>query len=289
MTRAGLLLGAALAFGVSLPLAAQTSETEFQAARHAGQITEQNRLGATQMNCTLRPSQEVALSAPFDGIVSEVFVRPGQKVAQGTLLMRLDTRLDEAELALLKMQADATASLAAAERVTALLRTRVTRLKEAFDKEAIAFGVFEQAQLDMARAEAELDKFREDNRISAARLAPLAQKIAMASVHSPVAGRVGEDLLDPGESTMGAPLASLIVLDPLRVEVFMPSAMLPMIEAGATLSLTVAGQSVPAEQVQFDYIAPRADYASGTVSVFLHLTTATIRPGSTCIAHVLLS
>lgn len=238
------------------------------------------------IDCSIRASRQIELSPTFDGIVAEVFVRPGQSVEAGQPLLRLSTDLEEAELALIEARANASGSLNAARQRRAGLQARVDRLREAYEQQAVSYGEFETVELDLRSAEAEVARREEELQIAAQEAEPLRRKIELATVRSPAAGVIGEDILDPGEATQGQSLLMLYVLSPLRVEAFVPRERLPAVTAAQTLALSVDGGPVDPAAVTFDYVSPIADLASGTISVFLHLESDTILPGSTCQAHL---
>lgn len=241
---------------------------------------------ARPIDCSVRASRQIELSPTFDGIVAEVFVRPGQMVEEGEPVLRLSTGLEEAELALAEARANATGSLNAARQRRDGLQARVNRLREAYEQQAVSYGEFEAVELELRSAEAELARRREELQLAAQEAEPLRRKIALATVRSPATGVVGEGVLDPGEATQGQSLLTLYVLSPLRVEAFVPRALLPDVVSTRQLVLQIDGRPVDPAAVQFDYVSPIADLASGTVSVFLHLESAEILPGSSCEARL---
>lgn len=238
------------------------------------------------MDCSIRASRQIELSPAFDGIVAEVFVRPGQRVAEGDQLLRLATDLDEAELAVIEARASATGTLNAARQRRDGLRARVDRLREAYEQQAVSYGELEAAELELNSAESEVIRRQEELRLAAREAEPLRQRIALATVRSPASGAIGENMLDPGEATQGQSLLTLYVLRPLRVEVFVPREMLPALVASQSLLFTVDGEPVDADVIALDYVSPIADLASGTVSVFFHLESDQILPGSSCTARL---
>jgi multidrug efflux pump subunit AcrA (membrane-fusion protein) len=238
------------------------------------------------INCSIRASRTIELSPAFDGIVAEVFVRPGQRVEAGAPLLRLNTDLDEAELSFRQARAGARGSLNAARQRRDGLEARVERLRGAYERQAVSFGELESAELELRSAEAEVARREEELRLAAQEAAPLRRKIELATILSPADGVIGEDVLDPGEATQGRALLTVYVLSPLRVEAFVPRSALPQVAAAQALAFTVDGVPVPPEAVRFDYVSPIADLASGTNSVFFHLESDQIMPGSVCEARL---
>ncbi|MBL3560856.1 HlyD family efflux transporter periplasmic adaptor subunit, partial [Rhodovulum sulfidophilum] len=102
-------------------------------------------------------------------------------------------------------------------------------------------------------------------------------------IAAPVAGMIGEDLIDPGEGTSAGPLATIYVNQPLRVEAFVPSSALPDFVAAARHDIVVNDDVAHPLPVRFDYAAQLADLASGTISVFFTLDAPEVLPGSKCL------
>tara|TARA_R110002072_G_scaffold141970_9_gene287304 strand:+ start:1633 stop:2457 length:825 start_codon:yes stop_codon:yes gene_type:complete len=240
---------------------------------------------ARPIDCSVRASRQIELSPTFDGIVAEVFVRPGQAVVEGERLLRLSTGLEEAELVLVEARANATGFLNAARQRRTGLQARVDRLREGYEQQAVSYAEYESVELELRSAEAEVARRQEELQITAQEAGPLRRKIELATVRSPASGVIGEDILDPGEATQGQSLLTLYVLSPLRVEAFVPREQLPAVLATQRLDLTIDDRPVDQEAVVFDYVSPIADLASGTVSVFLHLESDQILPGSACEAR----
>lgn len=238
------------------------------------------------MDCSIRASRQIEMSPAFDGVVAEVFVRPGQAVAEGEPLLRLNTALDEAELAVIEARAGASGSLNAARQRREGLQARVDRLRDAYEQQAVSYGELEMAELELRGAQAEYARRAEELQLARREAEPLRQRIELATVRSPVDGVIGEGVLDPGESTQGQTLLTLYVLSPLRVEVFVPRDRMPALQEARTLAFTIDGEPVDPAAIELDYISPIADLASATVSVFFHLNSDQILPGSSCAARL---
>lgn len=234
------------------------------------------------LNCTIRPSRVVEVSAALPLVVAQVHVRPGQLVARGTPLVQLDDTQLRAELALVEARAALTAGVDGARTRRDGFERRVARLSEALARNAISAADHESAALELALAEVEVR--REEELLTLARLERdrvLAQ-LQATRVESPVAGIVGEDLVAPGEASLPKPLATIHVVQPLRVEVYVPIGQLPQVAAAPAHAIRVADRAQPVA-VQFDYAAPQADLASNTISLFFNLDADDVLPGSRCL------
>lgn len=234
------------------------------------------------INCTISPSRQVDLSAPFDGVVAESFVVPGQAVTAGDLLFRLDTRFEQAELAARQQRIAQQTSMAGLTNLRTAQEQKVARLQNALDQGAISFAEFESAQIELHRLDVEVQRLEDSIASAEIDMGPLKTRIEMADVLSPVSGTVGEDVLDPGETTIGKPLLALYVLNPLKVEAFVPSQLLEKaVQKGSAQLVSGSGQGAKITAT-LSHVSPIADFASNTVSVFFELSAPNVMPGSPC-------
>ena len=290
----GWLICAMMAVPAGAALGQSTSRADFEAraqALQSGEVSATSTpslagpragLGVTEFNCTIRPLRVVEVAAQINGVAETVLVRPGQQVRVGDPLVELDSEMTRADLRLAEARAANTATLEAARIRQAGAAEREARLKTALERRAISPAEYESAALELAMAEADI--LREEQALDMARLeAGRAQLLVeKARVLAPVDGVVGEDLIDPGESASGRPLATLYVNQPLRVEAFVPAAALAGFVGAGGYAIAVNDDRAAPYPVTFDYAAQLADIASGTISVFFTLEAPDVLPGSKC-------
>lgn len=94
-------------------------------------------------------TQNIAIGSPLAGVVAEVFVKVGQKVAKGELLFRLDDRQLRAEMKV--RQAALAAALAQLERLDNMPRQEEVPVAEAKVREAEAQLADQEDQLHRSR------------------------------------------------------------------------------------------------------------------------------------------
>ena len=264
----------ALALCLGAPSMAQTSLQDFQA-----QAAPQDEARAV-LNCAIRPLRVVEVASPVDGVVAEVLVAPGDRVAPGQPLAVLDDRLLRADLAVAEAFAGATAALATAETRRIGAAAREARLAIGRDRGAVNQSDYDEAALSLALAIDEVSQEEERLRLADAERARIEAQLDLSTIRARVAGIIGEDLIDPGEGTQARAIATIYVTDPLRVEVFVPAAQLSDVLGQDSHEITVEERvSVP---VRLDYAAPLADVASNTISVFFFLEDPDILPGARC-------
>lgn len=239
-------------------------------------------LGADMpINCTIRPLRVVELTSALPGVVREVFVVPGQAVSVGDPIVGLDDTAILAELALAEMRANARASLTIAETRAEGAERKAKRIAEAFSRNAVSQSDNEAAQTEAALSRADVDREREMLELARLELERVRALLGQTLISAPVAGLIGEDLVDPGEVTSQRPVATIYVNQPLRVEAFVPSTRLEDIVSATAHVIRVGDGNRPYEPT-FDYASQVADIASGTVSVFFKLDAPEVLPGTKC-------
>jgi RND family efflux transporter MFP subunit len=235
------------------------------------------------INCAIRPIQVVEVAAPVDGIVSAVSVRPGAKVAEGDIIAEFDADFANAALLTAELRASSTAGRDAAASQFASLQDKVARLETAVSRRVVSQSELEAARLEMAVAEGTLNRENELLRLAAREVEDAKTALSKTVVRSPVSGQLGEELIDVGESPRGRPVAIIYVTDPMRVEAYVPTALLADFLARERFEIIVNGNRENPVAVDLDYISQVADLSSNTQSVYFTLKATDILPGYQCL------
>lgn len=157
----------------------------------------------------------VAIAPQIAGRVKDILFESGQVVKQGTLLVRLDTSVEEADLK------EARANLKLAE------------LDYARSKELASRGNLAQANLDKARATRDAAE---------ARVERIQAQITQKRIAAPFTGRLGIRKISLGEYvSAGAQIVTLQALDPIFVNFSLPEQELPRLKTGQTVKVSVGG------------------------------------------------
>src|SRR5262245_18399039 len=222
---------------------------------------------------SLLADEQAEVSAELAGRVTATPVERGTRVATGALLVRLSAsetsaQLQEAEanagqiearLGLAPGQsfdpkrvpdvlnAQASLDLADAEfaRVQALLDQKVVSRSEWEQRRTQVEAVRQQYTLAVNVAEQSYRSLQ----AARARVALANKSLADTAVRAPFAGLVAERAVSVGDYvTKGARVATVVSIDPLRVELTVPEQAIAMIKAGQAVRLTV--DAYPGEEFQ---------------------------------------
>ncbi len=172
---------------------------------------------------SLRAVQGVTLTAELPGTVVKLAVENGAEVKQGDVLLELDTRQEQADMA----------SAVAGLRLASI---NLERTKGLLEKRIIA-----QSEYDTAVATFDQEK---------AKTATLQATIAKKIIRAPFTGRVGIRKVNLGQTVAaGDELIPLHSSDPIYAEFSVPQTQLESIAVGQTLRVATDGakEAVPGE------------------------------------------
>jgi len=192
----------------------------------------------------IEPHRVVKVGSPQIGVLATVDVDRGDYIKTGQILATLHSTVEKATMELRMAQKDFAAR-------------KQGRLEPLFKKDLIAAHDMDEAETGRALAEAEYKHASEIvNRLS---------------IRSTITGVVVERYMSPGEYVENQPILKVAQIDPLNVEVILPSDKYRLIKVG------MKAKVIPEKPVGGQYIAVVKivdrviDGASGTFGVRLTL------------------
>lgn len=234
------------------------------------------------MDCAIMPSRIVEVATPMEGVLEEVLVKPGQVVEKGQLLARLDSEIAAAEHAHARLRADSAAGVRMARSRVEVAQVQYDSARPAFQHNVLSRVEYEKVKGELILAEREFEREREAMAIAEAEAARMAVIVAKGEIRAPAGGIIGEDLLHAGEAAQGRALAQVIVVEPMRVEVFVPLGQLQALREGAPHVLLAGDVDPIILEPELDYISPLADQSSRTIRAYYTLTSDQVAPGYRC-------
>ncbi len=153
--------------------------------------------------------QGVMASADLPGIVDRIEFESGGAVSEGDVLVRLDTRQEQAQLA-------------AAEAARDLATLNFSRLQGVVNQSAVSRMDYDRAAADQKQTEA--------------RVAEIQAVIARKTIRAPFSGILGIRQVNLGQYLSGgSPIVSLQKLDPIYVDFSLPQQYLGRVRAGDSI------------------------------------------------------
>jgi RND family efflux transporter MFP subunit len=206
---------------------------------------------------TGRAVQSLTLTAEVSGLVEELKVKPGERVAAGAPLIVLERR--QQEIALARARAD-----------FAIARTNAARFEGLRESEAASAVEDEAARNAMTAATAALRQAEYD--------------LDRRTIRAPFAGVVGLTMLSVGDFlSVGAPLTTIDDISSLLVDFVIPETLSPYVKEGIALAaIAQANDGVRVAGV-VRAVDSRVDPASRTrrVEAVLPNESGQLIPGST--------
>lgn len=239
---------------------------------------------AEPLGCLIQPFQEADVGAQVVGIVDRVLVERGDLVKKGQPLAQLNADVERAAVAAARLRAEANAELQAAASSHDFAQKKKIRTEDLYRKNFVSQQVRDQADTEAEVAEMRLRQAREQARHARQELALAQAQLDQRTIRSPLSGVVVERYLQDGERVEEKPLVKVATIDPLRVEVIVPSAHFNRIGHGMTAKvqpeMAQAG-TVAAKVVVVDRVI---DAASNSFRVRLELPNPNHRlpPGLRC-------
>jgi len=223
-------------------------------------------------DCVIEPKQMVKLASPALGVVSELNVDRGDVVREGQLLGKLDDTVEAADLALAKAKAVNDFEIIGHQARLEWLRKKLARAQELSANNIVSKNTRDEDESDVRVEEQQLRLSELQRAVARLEAQQSEASLKLRRFYSPINGVVVERLLSVGEYRNDqSPILTLAEIDPLRVEVFVPTIYYGQISVGSV------GQVQPEEPVGGTYKATVTvvdkvmDAASGTFGVRLTL------------------
>jgi multidrug efflux pump subunit AcrA (membrane-fusion protein) len=198
----------------------------------------------------VEPSSEtIAVAAELPGVVREVLVKPGQEVAEGAALFRLDARAVEARLGA------ARAALRVARIDAQDASARASLFTTISDARAVSADEMDRARYAADRGQATVS-------LRAAEVRELETELARLTVRAPLAGQVLRVNVRPGEYAAAGPSADPLIalgdVTPLHVRVQIDEEDAARVATGAKAEGALRGDNARRVALQFIRFEPQA-------------------------------
>lgn len=255
---------------------------------------------------SLHADEQAEVSAESGGRVIATPVERGTRVSQGTVLIRVSTaeasaQLQEAEANASQIEArlglrdgatfdpksvpdvmNAKASLEFAE-------AEFSRIRSLLDQKVVSQSEFDQrrTQVEAARQQYQMAQNSAEQsyrslQAARARVAIARKAMADTAVTAPFSGLVAERLVSAGDYvTRGTRVATIVRIDPLRVELTVPEQAVSLVKVGQPVRLTVDAYPNEVFDATIRFVSPalRTDQRALTVEAITANPDGRLKPG----------
>ncbi|HXD16594.1 MAG TPA: efflux RND transporter periplasmic adaptor subunit [Vicinamibacterales bacterium] len=219
-------------------------------------VAEQERWPST-LNAigTVAAVRGVTVSADLAGIVEEIVFESGEPVREGQVLVVLDTRQEQAQMA-------------AAEAQRVLARLNFNRMQELLDQQVVSKAEYDSATAASRQAEARVGEIR--------------AAIERKTIRAPFAGILGIRQVNKGQYLAGGdPVVPLQSLHPIYVNFGVPQQVIAQVQIGRTVRVTAEHLADAALSGRISAIDSVVDPTTRNIQVQATLANpaGTLRPG----------
>ena len=227
---------------------------------------------AGQFDCLMDPSLVVEIGSAEVGIIEDISVQRGDIVTKGQLVAKLESGAEQAALDYARARANDTSPLEIAQGRIDLLATEAKRAQELGAKKLVPQASVDAATSQHQQAILELRQAEFEKRLALLEETRVAAQLARREIHAPVDGIVITRMIGPGEYVFAqAPVIQIARIDPLHIEVFLPTELFNNVEIGQIAKVMPAapiGGEYEAEVIAVDRVF---DAASDTFGVRLKM------------------
>jgi RND family efflux transporter MFP subunit len=217
---------------------------------------------------------ESLVASEVEGLVVELAAREGTTVRQGQTIAQL--RSDQLELRLAAAEAD----LREAEARLTLAENNLNRSRELFESQVLSQGQLDDSQSEFNAWQGRAQRLE-------AEIASIKLDIERSTIRAPFAGVVVAERCAVGEWIgRGDPVAELISLNDLEVEVDVPERYFSTIQSG--YETTVEFESLPGYELsgKVSAVVPRANPQARTFPVKVRINNKDGKVGAGMLAQV---
>lgn len=220
--------------------------------------------------CIMKPSMEVSVGAPVEGLIKTVTVERGDWVSKGQVIVMLEASVEKATVDLAKAKAEGEATIKSTQAKMAFSARKFERATDLYKSNSIARHELDEAETERSLAELAYLEATEKKRIDELEWRRATVAMNLRTIASPLNGVVVERLLSPGESVGRTPILKLAQINPLRIEVFAPLSLLGTLKQGMKAEVKPEGNT-STYQAEITVVNRVVDSASGTFGVRLEM------------------
>ena len=175
------------------------------------------------LGCLIEPDRVADVGSPVVAVIDSVEVERGQPVKQGQVLVVLRAGVERAAFDAARSRADASADVQAAASNAKFNHDRLLRAEDLFRQNFISQQALDQARTESQMADQRLTQAREQQAISRQDRGVAAAQLQQRTIRSPMDGVVAERYMSAGERADDKPLLRIARVDPLRVQLVLPT------------------------------------------------------------------
>ncbi len=229
------------------------------------------------LGCLIEPDRVADIGSQVVGLVERLNVERGDTVHAGQALLTLRADVERANASAADVRSRVDADVLAAKAGLDLAQQKVRRAEALVAQNFVSDQAAEQARGEAELARQKLSQVRSQQGIWVEERRVAEAQLALRTVRSPFAGVVVERFVNPGERVEDRPLLRVAVIDPLRVELMVPTAQYGTLSPGDRVSIRPELPGVDAVIATVRHVDRVLDAASNSFRVRLSLPNPNYR------------
>lgn len=226
---------------------------------------------AKPMGCLIEPDQVAEVGSQVVGVVERIDVERGSVVRSGQSLVRLRADVERANAGAAQTRARIDADVKAAAASLELAEQKVQRAESLVAQGFVSDQAAEQARGEAEVARQKLRQVRGQMTISQQEQRVAEAHLALRTVRSPLTGVVVERYVNVGERVEERPMMRVAVINPLRVELMVPTTLYGTLAPGDRVAVRPELPGATAVTAVVRHVDQVLDAASNTFRVRLTL------------------
>ena len=243
-----------------------------------------NTSALAEYECFIEPSKSTKIGSPTEGILETFSVEKGDTVKKGQIIAKLKSDVEQATVSMAKSRSEMLAAIQSSEIRVDFSKKNYDRLKNLHEKNFISQTQLDEVETEKKLAELNKKEVEENLKMSKLELNRAIELLNMRIIKSPFDGIVVEKLNNVGEYVREKHILKLAQIDPLYVEVILPTHMLGKITKGMNGTIVPEYPKDISFEAKVKLVDSVVDAASGTFGVRLILNNPdhTINAGLKC-------
>jgi RND family efflux transporter MFP subunit len=227
---------------------------------------------AEEYDCLIAPWRVVELGTAAAGIIEEIGIDRGDRIDEGQVIARMDSAIEQSTAALARQRANSTTSVELAQAQFEFESGNLDRARTLNERGVLPDQEISQAEAAFEISRLRVSEAREDKNAAELELKRAETILERLVLRSPLDGVVMDVQSSVGEYVAQTDtVATIAMIDPLRVEAFLPLEVLGRIQEGDEVAILpqepVGGRFI----ATLDVIDEVIDARSGTIGVRLRL------------------
>ncbi|WP_418316905.1 efflux RND transporter periplasmic adaptor subunit [Piscinibacter sakaiensis] len=226
---------------------------------------------AKPLGCLIEPDRIADVGSQVVGLVETVSVERGQMVTKGQLLLQMRAEVEKANASVAATRAQVDSDVLAARASLLLAEQKMTRAEALVKQNFVSHQAVEQAAGELELARQKLAQVRAQKQIWVEERRVADAQLGLRSVKSPFDGVVVDRFVNIGERVEERPLVRVAVIDPLRVELMVPTAQFGSLSVGDKVTVRPELPGVESVVATVKFVDRVLDAASNSFRVRLTL------------------